>query len=104
MPERGEELRAILDISDTSPLKNRDLRNHFEHFDVRLEQWATMSKKRLYIDTNIGPIREMNFAGDKPMRHFDSETLTIHFQGDSLALIPLKRELESIIVRSKVAH
>jgi hypothetical protein len=40
IPCRGEELRKSLAISDEhSPLSDRTLRNHFEHFDARLEHW-----------------------------------------------------------------
>lgn len=36
---RGARLRAALDITDTSPLKSRALRNAIEHFDERLDRY-----------------------------------------------------------------
>ncbi|AKJ94575.1 hypothetical protein TVD_03955 [Thioalkalivibrio versutus] len=36
---RGEALRSAFDLSDDSPLANRDLRNAWEHFDERLDQY-----------------------------------------------------------------
>src|SRR3989442_13158213 len=36
--DRGNELRTLLSVSDGSPLTPRTFRNHFEHFDERLEQ------------------------------------------------------------------
>ncbi|WP_229007426.1 hypothetical protein [Methylophilus sp. Leaf408] len=36
---RGEALRALLSIDDQSLLSDRKLRNHFEHYDERIEDW-----------------------------------------------------------------
>lgn len=52
LPERGAELRASLSVDDDSPLEPRTFRNHFEHFDERLEQWATSSERRNFADSN----------------------------------------------------
>lgn len=40
---RGAHLRAALDVTDASPLKNRDLRNALEHFDERLDAYLQSS-------------------------------------------------------------
>ena len=34
----------------------RNVRNAYEHFDARLDQWAISSERRLYADLNIGPM------------------------------------------------
>ena len=34
---RGKELRELLSVPTDSPITARDFRNHFEHFDERLE-------------------------------------------------------------------
>src|SRR5437588_12890087 len=34
-----EELRKSLEVDDSSPIQIRKMRNHFEHFDERVEQW-----------------------------------------------------------------
>lgn len=36
---RGEKLRTIYDVDETSALFNRDLRNELEHFDEKLDDW-----------------------------------------------------------------
>jgi len=36
---RGEKLRAAFGIDENSPLYNRDLRNAWEHFDERLDEY-----------------------------------------------------------------
>jgi hypothetical protein len=72
--ERRAELRASLSVSDDSPLRPRIFRNHFEHFDERLEQWATSSKRHNFADSNVGPPNMI--VGIDPedfLRNFDTE-------------------------------
>jgi len=37
--EEREPLRASLQVDDTSPLRDVATRNHFEHYDERLDKW-----------------------------------------------------------------
>ena len=37
--KRGEKLRESFELNEKSPLYNRDLRNAWEHFDERLDQY-----------------------------------------------------------------
>jgi len=37
--DRGAFLRKVFNLDDESPLKNRDLRNTFEHLDEKLDEW-----------------------------------------------------------------
>src|SRR4030067_1143791 len=37
--QRGAHLRNSLEIDDVHSLKERTLRDHFEHFDERLDDW-----------------------------------------------------------------
>lgn len=54
---RGERMRAALGVTGDSPLKNCDLRHHFEHFDERLEVvYSTPEGRRLdIVDLNRIP-------------------------------------------------
>ena len=38
---RSAYLRSLLEIDDESPLKNRKIRNAFEHYDERLDRWIS---------------------------------------------------------------
>ena len=81
--ERRIELRASLSVSDDSPLRPRIFRNHFEHFDERLEQWATSSKRHNFADSNVGPPNMI--VGIDPedfLRNFDTENFAVTFRGD----------------------
>jgi hypothetical protein len=48
---RGQELRSLLSVDENkSPLKTRDPRNIFEHFDEKIEDWFTQSPNHDLVD------------------------------------------------------
>lgn len=99
IPERGEELRATLPVSDPSPLEPRNLRNHFEHFDERLESWATSGEQPIFVDSIVSPLRVKKPGGSgEPLhlRHYDNRDHVVYFGDDSHELIPLVEELERL--------
>jgi len=53
----AKEVRSLLDCGETSALKARDLRNHFEHFDTRLEEWIRQNRDANFVDSCLEPIR-----------------------------------------------
>ncbi len=88
--KRREELRKSLSIKDDSPIRPRNFRNHFEHFDERLENWATSSKRHNFVDSNIGPSNMI--AGIDPddfLRNFNPTNWTLTFRGDKYELKPI---------------
>lgn len=52
---RAARLRAGLGVSDDSPLRNRDLRNHLEHFDERLDDFCRNLVAGVILPTYVGP-------------------------------------------------
>jgi hypothetical protein len=100
-PERGHELRAGLEVEESSPLKPRTFRNHFEHFDERLEQWVASPEPRTLTDLYIGP--EGAISGlelDTRLRHFDPATFTVTFRGDTYRLQPIIEAIQAIHQRA----
>ncbi len=88
--DRGEQLRQFLSIENDSPLAVRTFRNHFEHYDERLEDWARSSKRENYVDSNVGPTRFI--AGIDPedyLRNYDTSDNAITFRGDKYLLQPV---------------
>ncbi len=88
--KRGEILRNSLGVAANSPLEPRILRNHFEHFDERLESWATISGRVNFADSNVGPLS--GITGLDPsdyLRNFDPVTMTITFHGDEYDVEPV---------------
>jgi hypothetical protein len=96
IPFRGEVLRQILGITD-SPLKSRALRNHFEHFDVRLEEWTLTSKEHNFIDGNVGAIDKLGVGAITDiLRHYDPMTETAYFRGKPFPLRPVIEALREL--------
>jgi len=90
IPYRGEMLRQILGVPDDSPLRSRTLRNTFEHFDTRLEDWMLSSERHAFVDENVGPISMLPKVRDEDRhRHFDSTTWTVYFRGKAYELRPM---------------
>ena len=52
---RAQHLRASLKIDEHHPLKNRSLRDHFEHYDERLDDWLANSPNHIFVNNVIGP-------------------------------------------------
>jgi len=87
---RGEKLRKSLGIEDNSPIQPRNFRNHFEHFDERLEEWAESSERLILADSNIGPSNMITGIDPKDyLRNFDPTSWTLTFRGDKYELKPI---------------
>ena len=80
-PKRAH-LRECLGVSDDSPLRSQVLRNHFEHFDERIEKWAHRGQGSA--DLVIGVPWQAN--PDEDWRYFDPSSRTLSFTGDKLDL------------------
>ncbi len=88
--KRGEELRKSLGIKDDSPIKPRGGRNVIEHFDEKLEEWATSSKRHCFIDSNIGPLNMIAGIDQQDvLRHFGPTTWAFTFRSDKHELKPM---------------
>jgi hypothetical protein len=90
--ERGMVLRTILQVDDASPLGPRSFRNHWEHFDERLQEWAESSKHRNIVDRMTGSLSAIQGSSDV-LRHVDPEAGLITFRGDEYRISPIVGEL-----------
>jgi hypothetical protein len=96
--ERGKHLRSLLGISNKSPLNNRELRNHFEHYDERLHEWAKKIK-RVILSHNIGRIGYDPNAdphGPEDMLNFDDQNFLVSLWGKRHAILPLVEEITKL--------
>jgi hypothetical protein len=84
MQSRSARLREALALPEGDhPLRSRELRDHLEHFDERLDEWAATSEHHNLAQDIIGPPEAL--AGIKPtdrMRWYDPYTATFHFRGE----------------------
>jgi hypothetical protein len=97
-PDRGEALRGALDVEDDSPLSNRDLRNHFEHMDERLETWWLEDPHHNIARRIIGPFDRtiVGLAPGSMFEQFDPDTARVAFRGDTFELQPLVDEISQL--------
>jgi hypothetical protein len=84
---RGARLRKILSIDDNNPLADRRLRNHFEHYDERIEHWFASKNSSTYKDLIMGPLQgyDRQFPSNVH-RGYDNTTQTLTFRGESMNL------------------
>lgn len=98
---RGQKLREIFSVEDTSLLNSRQIRNHFEHYDERLDTWI-LSREKIFADSNIGKIENMisNLKPEDYLRHYDPTTNTVYFKGDKFEIIPIIEEVRELHKKS----
>ena len=53
--ERGKQLRDLIGVDDHNLLSDRTFRNHFEHYDERIEDWFDGNDSAVYMDSRIDP-------------------------------------------------
>jgi hypothetical protein len=105
--ERGPELRASLSVEDNSCLQPRTFRNHFEHYDQRLEEFflSLEPPNFAYIDRNVSPggIKSLASHVDEKivLRHLDQEAWTLLFRGEPLHLKPLVKAVCELLPKAE---
>jgi hypothetical protein len=93
-----QRLRDSLGVTDTSPLYKLDIRNHFEHYDERIDRWWANSVHHNLLDRMIGPPGMVSGLADVDMfRVFDPATGSIFFWGEQYPLQPIATECERIL-------
>lgn len=94
---RGEMLRTLLNVDDRNLLSDRKFRNHFEHYDERIEDWFEKNRSAVYMDSRIDPFESI--WGSNPAnlhRAYNPLTQTLTFRGESVDLAALLNVLEEI--------
>jgi hypothetical protein len=85
--QRGRDLRDMLGVSDDSVLCSRDLRDHLEHFDERLERHAT--ENCTVVDSNIGDLTMVSVGNALFLRNYDPRKEEVTFLNETYQLAPL---------------
>ncbi|MBE3125826.1 MAG: hypothetical protein IMZ57_09220 [Acidobacteria bacterium] len=86
---RGIELRTFLEVKNDSALRNRDLRNLFEHFDEKADDWFAEEERNRFSDRGVGSIEGMIIPTAKErLRVFNPETWTMTCMGQEYRLGP----------------
>jgi len=98
--QRGDELKLLLSIDDSSPLKRTGARNHLEHFDERLDIWYTQSKHHNVMDLSVGGTQGPVAGQIDFMRYFDNQKFAFKFRSDVFELAPLKTAIEDLLIKA----
>ncbi|MDP8930103.1 MAG: hypothetical protein M3O70_16425 [Actinomycetota bacterium] len=94
-----EDLRRLLGVGESWSLRDRWLRNSFEHFGQRIVDWASEHAGEPFSDSTIMRLAET--ARTKPdyalpIRAFVEDAFSVIFMGRHIELKPLETELEAI--------
>jgi hypothetical protein len=93
---RGEKLRDLLNVNEDNPLFDRTFRNHFEHYDDRIERWFEDQPSAVYRDLAMNP--SMQGFGELTFNHrgYNSSNNTLIFRGESLDLNEVLNALKEL--------
>jgi hypothetical protein len=93
-------LRDSIGVADDSALRQVDVRNHFEHFDERLDRWWQESPTHSDVDFNIMSKQRLSVPSLVQVdwfRNYDPATGDLSFWGDDFNLKELMKEVQRIL-------
>jgi len=96
---RGARLRQAFELDDASPLKRRQLRNAFEHFDEDLDQFFLEDRAGYFFPSPI--IGDHHLADDELGRIFklvDPSGVICVLLGNKFEFRPIQAEVERVLV------
>ena len=91
---RGKVLRQILKLNDDNILADRTFRNHFEHYEERIEEWFQNHPTATYTDLAMNP--SLSGTIENCHRGYNSFNNTLVFRGKLLDLNQILKALEDI--------
>ncbi len=95
---RSEELRTFLVVDDDYPvLASREVRNHFEHFDERLDEALSRTEGTQFVDLNIMSPGVISGIQEKVWRNLDPANWLVTFWDDSIDLMTLLVEIQTLM-------
>ena len=94
---RGEKLRKLLNVDESNLLSARKFRNHFEHYDERIEVWFKNQSSAVYRDLAMNPsMYNFGHRSTNTHRGYNSPINTLIFRGESLDLCAVLNALKEI--------
>jgi len=101
---RGERLRQLLKVKKDNPLSDRKFRNHFEHYDERIEEYFKDNSQGVYIDLAMNPSLRSGIFNDPPLnthRGYNSFNNSLVFRNEILYLDEVLKALDNILNNCK---
>ncbi|MEE9905825.1 MAG: hypothetical protein K4305_10465 [Chlorobium sp.] len=94
---RGKQLRELLGIDDDNILADRTFRNHFEHYDERIEDWFDSNNSAVYMDFRIDPFEPTRLSLPQFFhRSYNPINGTLSFRNESIDLVAVLAALAEI--------
>lgn len=94
---RGKQLRRLLGIGDHNLLSDRTFRDHFEHYDERIEDWFNNNNSAVYIDSEIDSFEPTPWSLPRLVhRSYNPSSQTLSFRNDSIDLAAVLAALAEI--------
>jgi hypothetical protein len=100
--ERATELRRVLQVNpDSVLLLPRDLRNHIEHMDERLDAWAESAGDDKQASLHVRVIQPgtpelLGFPPERCFLYFDAMNWAVTFKGTPFDVPPIAWEVNAI--------
>jgi hypothetical protein len=94
--KRGEILRKAFDVTDTSPLKSRDLRNDIEHFDEKLDTYLAGGIVGVILPHYIGPLPALSAIPSHLFRAYYTDKAIFEILGKRYDINPITKEIGRI--------
>ncbi|MEO3408520.1 hypothetical protein AAFN85_31690 [Mucilaginibacter sp. CAU 1740] len=104
---RGEKLRQLLKVKNDNALSNRKFRNHFEHYDERIEEYFKFNAQGVYIDLAMNPSLRSGIFGDEPLnthRGYNSFNNTLVFRDETLDLNDILSAIDDYSITANHIH
>ena len=94
---RGKQLRELLGVDDSNLLSDRTFRNHFEHYDERIEDWFDNNNSAVYMDSRIDPFEPTTWSLPRLFhRSYNPSSQTLSFRNESIDLAAVLAALAEI--------
>lgn len=96
--QERQALRDSINVDNASPLKSLDIRNDFEHFDERIEDWYVREGQSIYIGRTIGGgIHNENEGEGRRFGQYEPSTGMVVFWTNSVCLPDIIGEVRRIL-------
>jgi hypothetical protein len=101
---RRANLRALLSIDESSILKSREFRNHFEHYDFRREECAKKATDFTIVDSNVVPSYLIaGYSDNSKMRNFNPDAFVLTFGNRSYRFLAVVEGVRKLLDKTKSA-
>ena len=94
---RGKQLRELLGVENNNLLFDRTFRNHFEHYDERIEDWFDNNNSAVYRDYRIDPFEPTPLSLPQFFhRSYNPINGILSFRNESIDLVAVLAALAEI--------